>query len=335
MSVSGSVRGGASGPSGAAQAGAAGPAADPAPGRWTARRLLHRLAHRLSRQDLPILAALLLLAAAVWMPPVTLQRPTYSYLVTFDVTQSMDVEDVEWAGRPLSRLAAARAAMGEALARLPCGSRVGWAIFADYRTLPLLLPVEVCSHYDELLASLERIDGRMRWANASNVGKGATWALRTARVVGEGTRVLFFTDGQESPPLRPGESPPMGDITPGEIGGWLVGVGGPLAQRIPRTDREGRAAGFWAAEDVVQRADLPAGQSREHLSELREDHLTALARLLGFGYRRLGDLPSLLQALRDPAMAQPQPVETDLRALPALLALILLAWRFRPTPGRG
>lgn len=285
--------------------------------------------HRFTRQDLPILAALLLLAAAVWMPPITLQRPTFSYLVIFDVTQSMEVEDVDWAGRPTPRIAAARAAMREALGQLPCGSRVGWAIFADYRVLPLLLPVEVCGHYDELLASLERIDGRMRWANASNIGKGATWALRTARGVGDTTRVLFFTDGHESPPLRAGESPPMGDITPGEVGGWLVGVGGPLAQRIPRSDREGRPAGFWAAEDVVQRPDLPAGQSHEHLSELREDHLAALAKLLGFGYRRLTDTPALLAAMRDPALAQPQPVETDLRALPALLALALLVWRFR------
>jgi mxaL protein len=284
----------------------------------------------ISRQDLPIVAALLLFVAAVWMPPLTLQRPTFSYLVTFDVTQSMEVEDADGAGLPVSRLAAARTAMSEVLGQLPCGSRVGWAVFADYRTLPLMLPVEVCAHYDDLMASLARIDSRMRWANASNIGKGATWALRSARSIDDSTRVLFFTDGHESPPLRPGESPPMGDITPGEVGGWLIGVGGPLAQRIPRTDREGRSAGFWAAEDVVQRPDLAAGQSREHLSELREEHLGALAKLLGLGYRRLTDTPALLKALRDPAMAQAQPVETDLRALPALLALALLAWRFLP-----
>lgn len=289
----------------------------------------------ITRHDLPILAALLLFVAAVWLPPVTLQRPTFSYLVAFDVTQSMEVEDVDAAGQPVSRLVAARTAMREVLGQLPCGSRVGWAIFADYRTLPLMLPVEVCTHYDDLLASLDCIDGRMRWANASNIGKGATWAVRSARGIDDATRVLFFTDGHESPPLRAGESPPMGDITPGEVGGWLVGVGGPLAQRIPRTDREGRPAGFWAAQDVVQRPDLAAGQSREHLSELREEHLSALAKMLGLGYRRLTDAPALLKAMRDPAMAQPQPVETDLRALPALLALALLAWRFLPGRAPG
>lgn len=286
--------------------------------------------HALGRSDWSIVAAVLLLAAALWLPPVTLQRPTYSYLVTFDLTQSMDVEDIAWNGRPLSRLAAARAAMRELLPRLPCGSRIGWAIFADYRNLPLLLPVEVCSHYDELLASLERIDGRMRWANASNVAKGATWTVRTARSVDDTTRVLFFTDGQESPPLRDKESPPMGDITPGEVGGWLVGVGSETPQRIPRTTRDGQPAGYWAAEDVVQRTDLPAGQSHEHLSELREDHLKAVAKLIGLGYRRLTTTEALADAVLDPSLARDRPTPTDVRWVAVLAALALLAWRFAP-----
>lgn len=302
--------------------------------RWSTWRLPLQV-HAVGRADGAIVAALLLFALALWLPPVTLQRPTYSYLVTFDLTQSMDVEDMTWNGRPASRLAAARAAMRELLPRLPCGSRLGYAVFADYRTLPLLLPVEVCSHYDELLASLERIDGRMRWANASNVAKGATWTLRTARAVDDTTRVLFFTDGHESPPLRDNESPPMGDITPGEVGGWLIGVGGETPQRIPKTTRDGQPAGYWAAEDVVQRTDRPAGQSHEHLSELRESHLKAVAKLVGFGYRRLTTTEALADAVLTPALAQARPTPTDVRWVAVLMALALLAWRFAPgLPGR-
>lgn len=302
--------------------------------RWSTWRLPLQV-HAVGRADGAIVAALLLFALALWLPPVTLQRPTYSYLVTFDLTQSMDVEDMTWDGRPASRLAAARAAMRELLPRLPCGSRLGYAVFADYRTLPLLLPVEVCSHYDELLASLERIDGRMRWANASNVAKGATWTLRTARAVDDATRVLFFTDGHESPPLRDNESPPMSDITPGEVGGWLIGVGSETPQRIPKTTRDGQPAGYWAAEDVVQRTDRPAGQSHEHLSELRESHLKAVAKLVGFGYRRLTTTEDLADAVLTPALAQDRPTPTDVRWVAVLMALALLAWRFAPgLPGR-
>lgn len=283
------------------------------------------------RADLAITLALLLLVAAVALPAVMLQRATFNYLVTFDITQSMNVEDVERDGASLSRLAYARAAMRDTLRELPCGSKVGWAVFADYRVMPLLLPVEVCSHYEELLASLDRIDGRMRWANASNVGKGVSWTIRTARAIDPHTRVVFFTDGQESPPLRDGaELPPIQDITPGEVGGWLIGVGGDLPARIPRTDRDGNPAGYWAATDVVQRSGAQAAQSHEHLSELREPHLQSLAKLMGFGYRRLATPDVLSQAMREPQLAQPEPVPTDLRWLPAALALLLLAWRFLP-----
>jgi mxaL protein len=100
----------------------------------------------------------------------------------------------------------------------------------------ILAPIEVCSHYEELLASLERIDARMRWANASNVGRGVTWAVRGAKSIGPHTAFVFITDGQESPPLRANDTPPMVDVTPGEVKGWLVGVGGdvPAATAKPR-----------------------------------------------------------------------------------------------------
>ena len=74
------------------------------------------------------LAALLLLIAAVVMPRVVLPRKTFNYIVTFDITQSMDVEDAALNGVPVSRLAFARAATREALGRLPCGSKIGWSV---------------------------------------------------------------------------------------------------------------------------------------------------------------------------------------------------------------
>lgn len=291
----------------------------------TLRRGLHRDAAA-------VLLALIFLVVAAVLPRFSVDRPVYDYLVALDITQSMDVEDMRIDGAPASRLAAARAAARELLKRLPCGSRIGWAAFTDYRTIPLLLPVEVCSHYEELLASLERIDGRMRWANASNVGKGLTWAIRTTRELGPRTRTVFFTDGQESPPLREqGDLPPMPDITPGDVRGWIVGVGGDLPARIPRTDGEGNAAGYWAAADVVQRfrADTP-GTPHEHLSELRQPYLEALAKLTGLGYRRLDTPAALAEALLDPQLGRLAPVAVDMRWVPALLGLLALALHFMP-----
>lgn len=285
-----------------------------------------------SPRHLPFAAAALLMAAAVWLPPVPLQRPVYQYLITFDVTQSMEVEDQALDGRALTRLAMARAAAREALRRLPCGSRLGWAVFADYRVMPLLLPVEVCENHDALLASLESISGRMRWANASNIGKGATWVVRTARSIDPGTRVVFFTDGQEAPPLRSSNvAPPVQDITPGEVQGWLIGVGGDLPARIPRFDGEGRAVGWWAPGDVVQGGGPGTpGTAHEHLSELREPHLQGLGKLLGLGYRRLTGPGSVADAMLDPALSTSRSVPTDVRWIPALLGWMVLAVRFLP-----
>src|SRR4029078_5561460 len=103
-------------------------------------------------------------------------RATDTVLV-FDITQSMNVEDERLDGAPVDRLAFGRDVAGRALRELPCGSRVGWAVFAEYRSLLLLAPIEVCAHYSDLLASLGRIDRRLRWGGAGGGLKGGPWAL--------------------------------------------------------------------------------------------------------------------------------------------------------------
>lgn len=290
--------------------------------------------HLLARGNRLLTLAWLLLAAAVWLPPLTLPHGSFRYMVTFDITQSMNVEDMGDPAAPVSRLAYARSAMREALKRLPCGSEVGWAVFADYRALALITPVEVCANYEALLSSLERIDSRMTWVNASNITKGLYWALRMGQSLGPGTRLVFVTDGHESPPLRPSEHS-MQSGAPSDVGGWLIGVGGDQPVPIPKSDPDGNRVGYWRADEVVQReamghALLP-GQSQEQLSALHEAHLVALAKQTGLGYRRLNAPDALGSALTDSRLAQRKPVSTDIRWLPALLALLLLVWHFLPT----
>ena len=57
--------------------------------RWRLRLQVHAV----GRSDGAIVAAVPLFALALWLPPVMLQRPTYSYLVTFDLTGSFDALD--------------------------------------------------------------------------------------------------------------------------------------------------------------------------------------------------------------------------------------------------
>ena len=296
-------------------------------------RAIGLLRRGLDKESFPILFALILLVVASFTPTVKLPRSSYTYIVFFDITQSMNVQDYELDGVPVSRLIYARQAVKRALRDLPCGSRVGLGAFAEYRTLLLVAPIEVCGNYGDLLTSLDYIDGRMRWRDASEITKGVFWSIRAAKELGDKPNVMFMTDGQEAPPLRPGARPSFDDVKPGEIHGWLIGVGGYSARPIPRTDREGNVLGYWRADDVIQRnVDPAAGDkpSLEHLSSLREPHLQELAQRVGFEYARLARLSSVSDAMRDSRFAQRRPVATDLTWLPAIAALIVLVWRFFP-----
>ncbi len=283
-----------------------------------------------------VCAAFAMLVAALFGPSVQWPRPTFSYMVTFDITQSMDTEDIEVAGAPMSRLAFAKAAMREALTRLPCGSRVGWSVFTGQSTLPLMPPLEVCGNFDALLASLDGIDGRMRWTNWSRIAEGGVYsAIRVARDIGHGTDVVFITDGQEAPPVLPGNGPAVQIALPG-IGGWLIGVGGDAPAPIPKTDERGNRTGYWLASEVVQVPPAErgpgAGESHEERSELRGQYLAEVAGRIGFGYRRLSSAASLASALRDPRFARRERAPTSVRWMAALIALLLLVWRYMNQP---
>jgi len=299
-------------------------------------------AHSLSpfgRSAFTLWLALGLLLLALFAPRINLPQRTYEYIVFFDITQSMDAQDYELAGSPVSRLDYARYAVRQALSTLPCGSRIGWGAFAEYRSLLLLAPVEVCSNYNDLITSLDNIDGRMRWANASEVGKGVYWSVRAAvddsTNIENGTKpdVLFISDGHEAPPLNPTEPVAMpNDVQPGQVRGWIIGAGGDTPQRIPRTDADGHRLGYWRANDVIQLVS-PDGRhiiGAEHLSALRESHLKALAARVGFAYTRLTDSSSIATAMRDARFARRAPSPVDLYRLPVSVAIVLLAMRFRP-----
>jgi mxaL protein len=284
-----------------------------------------------------IALALILLLVALVMPRIDLPRDAYDYLLVFDISQSMNVEDYELDGTPVSRLAFAHEAARRTIRDLPCGSRVGWAAFTGYRTIPLLAPVEVCAYYNDLLASLDQIDARMRWSNASEITKGVYWSVLAAQETNlpsdSHPDIVFISDGQEAPLLDPAYPPHvLDDLQKDSIRGWLIGAGAYAPSPIPRIDEEGHRQGYWHADEVIQPTAFGnnTAPAIEHLSGLREPHLRALADQLGFKYARLTGPASLSQTLRDQHFARRRPAPTDLFWLPASLAVLLLAMRFRP-----
>ena len=283
----------------------------------------------LKPHNLPVLCALLLLLISVSISPLDIAQPVHDVQVTFDISQSMNVEDVVLNQSATSRLTLAKAAARTLLLTLPCGSRVGWGVFSGHRVITLITPLEVCSHYAGLLASLEVIDGRMRWVEASKIGKGLHQGIRASQTLGDGVNIVFVSDGHEAPPLREGQTG-MPAIRVAKLDGLVVGVGGNTPAPIPKMDAAGRVTGFWKAEDVVQQSSHSTGQSHEELSRLHADHLIRLAQQANLAYVKLDSVDAIARAIEDAGFSKTKSVPFNLSWLPASLALLALCWRFLP-----
>ena len=302
------------------------------------------------RDVLPLVMAALLLAATFARPGTPLSLPELDALVVFDITQSMNVTDQSLRGKPVSRLAFAKAELERVVGNLACGSRIGWGVFTGHRTFVLLLPLEVCENQRELVEELHRVDGNMAWAGDSEIAKGLNSALRSVKGLTEQPALVFVTDGHEAPPLSARYRPAF-SLERGAVRGLLVGVGGDLPVPIPKIDPSGRRVGEWAAKDVLQvdprslgrggsvggekmvelqeGGELPAigaTPGAEHLSSLREGYLRLVASETGLAYNRLGDVRALTAALLDPSLTRPAPARRDLRPLLGALAFLALLW---------
>jgi mxaL protein len=293
--------------------------------------------------------------AGAWAPELRLPAARFEGVIVLDITQSMNAEDFVGNGRPVSRLAGAKAAVRGAVETLPCGSRVGWGVFTEFRTLLLIAPIEVCANFSELASVLDGIDGRMAWAGASEVAKGIHSALREAKALRERPAVVFVTDGHEAPPVNPAYRPRFNG-QPGEVAGLIVGAGGPAPVPIPKFDPDGRRLGYWGADDVLQADPYSKGRAgsvvgeryaesesfksppgwpavgNEHLSQLREGYLRLLADELDLGYLRLDSVGAGARALAErmeaPPLARVAPTSVSLGPAFGLLGLLALAWAY-------
>lgn len=299
---------------------------------------------RSDARTLALVAACALAAAAMAAPVLPRATIGYRLLAVVDITGSMNVRDYHFEGRPASRLDTVKRALQGLAARLPCGSRMGLAMFTERRSFLLFEPVEVCSDFAPLEGAISTLDWRMAWEGDSYVASGLYSAIALAGPLD--ADVLFFTDGQEAPPL-PASGMPVFAGEPGKVRGLLVGVGGTELSPIPKFDRDGREIGFYAMTDVPQenRHGLPPGGSearegwhprnapwganeatgQEHLSAVRTDHLRDLAAATGLAFIPMGEAATLAAQIAGAARPHPVAGTLDTAPLPAALALLLLA----------
>ena len=286
------------------------------------KRLLHHT-------NVAVVFACLLLITTAFLKPLVLSQPVYSFQIGFDISQSMNVADIEDNGRLITRLDYAKQTAASMLRELPCGSSIGWSVFTGRRTLTLIKPLEVCEHYAGLSAALEQITGTMRWNNGSSIGKGVHQLMKAAYDFDDHPNIVLMTDGQEAPPLEPGQRG-VPNTDKFEISGLLVGVGGRTPMPIPKSNADGVQIGFWTAQEVVQRPGaMPVGGGEE-LSRRDDERLQTLARLTQLDYVSLDSPAALVTTAMKSDFALHRDTPTDMRWALALLALALLIWRFFP-----
>ncbi|KAF2989950.1 VWA domain-containing protein [Methylocystis sp. MJC1] len=277
------------------------------------------------------LAAALLIATFV-APQTQVMRPGYDLLAVIDITGSMNVRDYAASGKPISRLEKAKAALRALIVSLPCPSHVALGVFTERRPFLLFEPIDACADFSPLEAAITAIDWRMAWEGDSRISAGLFRAIDMARELK--TDLLFFTDGQEAPPLPPSGGPAFeGKV--GETRGLIVGTGGYDLSPIPKFDDRGREVGFVASDEVPHesRFGLPpkgaeqregynarnapfgatAAVGVEHLSAVKEDYLRTLAEKTGLAYAHLSDNAPLLDHYRAAGTARMRSGTLDLR----------------------
>lgn len=325
---------------------------------------LRRMWAFVAGQRLAVLALALIVLLPVFMTPkVRLPGGTYAWLFVIDITESMNVRDVDARKPDESRLDRAKASVVAALANLPCGSTAAVALFAGTDTVTLFEPLEVCAHFPAIEQAVRNIDWRMAWDGDSRIEAGLVNAI------GEAERrhldLVFVTDGDEAPHV---DVPRLGDLLAlrGPVHGWLLGVGSPEPHPVPRLDAENRIVGYWTAIDAarqgfhpnlvetIERASADELEKTgalddvvEHRSALRAAYLKQLGTAAGLGYETADNDVTLAKLAVDAKLRREQDAERDVRFVFGLAAALLLLidriglhWRARsrkdaPTAARA
>lgn len=294
------------------------------------------------------LALLAMLVLLLW-PTRQQSGAVYNYVFIVDITRSMNVADYRQRGQTLSRLQQVKHSLRSLLTTLPCESRVGLGVFTERRSALLFEPIEVCRGFNDIDAALAHLDWRMAWAADSRIAQGLHNTLTMLQKLD--TPVIFFTDGQEAPPVNPRYRSDFAALK-GKLRGMIVGVGGLEPVPIPKFNSRGEPDGFYRADDVPHRStfgesdlnpekiqgydarNAPFGSATviatEHLSALQEGYLQDLSRQAGLHYHRLSSPEALFDALQVSDFAVIKTLTVDARRPAALLALLLCALVYLP-----
>ena len=306
------------------------------------RRLLHYLA--LLRRAGFYLAAIMVLLP-VWLEPsLALPGKVQDTLFVLDVSESMNVADVDNPAPHTTRIQLAKSAIREAMASLTCGSRVSLALFAGEDAVVLFEPLEICRHFPAMEQVVSRLDTHMRWIGDSRVAQGLSGAMKAAQ--SRKLNVVFVTDGDEMPHRS---APRLTEIQNerGKVRGVVMAVGGHAPLPVPKLNLQNEVIGYWTQEEAVKEGyhpnllalvdGLEAGQHApagsldevgEHLSATNPAYLKRLANAGGLEFAKIDKVGDAVFAIQNPSLTRSAVAERDARWIFGLFAaaLILVGW---------
>ena len=299
---------------------------------------------RQRRETALLVIAFVLLLVALLRPTIPLKRDIYTYLLVVDITQSMNAEDMSLDGKKTSRIDYTRHLLHDAIASMPCGTRVGVALFAGVVVSTIFHPVEVCSSFDAVQDTVAHLEWRQAWHGNSRLGFGMLSASAALKALPEPAQVVFFTDGEEAPRLHAFNKADLSNWQGGK--GWLlVGIGSDQRTPIPKMDENNKVIGYWSNNTyqlepgIAQVSEETRGQRdnsiatsdyERYLSVLDEKYLQAVAKDIHANYVRGDNREKVLAAMHQQKPARRDTAPLQINALLAAIAGLLVLTAYIP-----
>jgi mxaL protein len=306
------------------------------------KKLFNFLRHR---RDVTLLgAALVLLVIALFKPTIPVKRNIYSYMLVADISQSMNVVDMQLNGKPVSRMQYQQYLLHRIIGEMPCGTQVSIGLFAGVSVAALYTPIEVCQNFAAIEDTIDHLDWRNGWSGNSRVRESMVTMAKLIRSFPETSQVVYFSDGEETPKLHIFNTRDLTGFQGGKD--WLlVGIGSDKGTAIPKLDEKNQLIGYWSAEsfamqpgvaqiaqeNIGAREDSVAGEiSDRYMSRLDEKYLISLAKEISANYVNGSSLQNVLAAMKKQPPARRDKADFELKWIIAGLAGLLFLAAYMP-----
>jgi len=308
------------------------------------KRLLIEFRHAWQNGALWYVMAGLALIPVWFEPHIQQDSLVQDTLFVIDISESMNVRDVDYPKPHSDRLSLAKLAVREGMASLPCGSRVAIGLFAGDETIVLFEPLEVCRHFPAIEQVVARLDSRMRWIGDSWIIRAIVSAIKEAEK--RKLNLVFITDADEMPYHSAPRLTDLIDLK-GKLKGLLLGVGGEAPQPVPRLNGQQQIVSYWTTEEAVLEGNHPnllayvralqpgekapqgaLDEVTEHLSAFNKAFLQSVAQASLFSFAHVTKPQDAVSALKSSDFQKQAMAERDARWVFGLIAgvLALIGW---------